>query len=89
MTISKSESAISYCDCLVDFLAKFLNNPINEQFDAEKEYLKSIAGLPDLLYTRIVQASDIVLAIFCEGWPSCARELNGLRANGYGQICIR
>jgi hypothetical protein len=74
MTISKPESAVSYCDCLVDFLTEFLNNPIKEQFDADKEYLKSIAGLPDLLYTRIVQASDIVLAIFCEGWPSCARE---------------
>ena len=74
ITISKSEPTISYCDCLVDFIKTFLRQPINEPFDAEKEYGQSMANMPDLLYNRIVLSSDVVLAISCEGWPSCAKE---------------
>ncbi|CAB4013949.1 Hypothetical predicted protein [Paramuricea clavata] len=74
MTISKPEFGTSDWNRLVDFLTKFLNNPINEELGGEIEYWVSNGGLPDLFYTRAAQASDVVLAIFCEGWPSCARE---------------
>lgn len=72
MTITKANQ-FTYIDCLASFFAKILNHPIFKPFDAHKEYWESIAGLPDLMYTRLIQSSDIVLAISCEGWPSCAQ----------------
>ena len=74
MTINKAKLNSSYCDCLLDFINKFLSTPINESFDGRKEYAKCMGSVPDIVYSRIVLSSDVVLAIFCEGWPSCARE---------------
>ena len=74
ITIVKSEPTHSYRDCLVDFVKKILRQPVNQPLDLGKEYMQSIGNLPDFLYDKLVLSSDIVLCIFCEGWPSCARE---------------
>ena len=71
ITIRKPKPAKSYTACFTDGFLEF-GERINENtFSNILE--AAVMGVYDIHY-KIVPSTDIVLSIFCEGWPSCARE---------------
>ena len=69
VTINKSKPGMTFYNCLVR-LAIFLGQANDEPtFYAGKRYSWVLDCFGEIVFT-----SDIVLAIFCEGWPTCARE---------------
>ena len=66
VTISKSKPPRSYIDYFVNFFVKCFCHFNSE--NVEHPFV------PDEFNNGLLLSSDIVLSIFCEGWPSCAKE---------------
>ena len=71
LTIQKPESFVSVLESAIEMLEKSLRQPVNERVDVGKSLFQNARRA--LLY-KLVPSTDIVLSIFCEGWPSCARK---------------
>ena len=71
ITVKKCKPAKSYGFCFREAFTK-LGEPVKKTTFIDILDLAKL-GMYDIYY-KIVPSSDIVLCIFCEGWPSCARE---------------
>ena len=71
VTFKRTKFGSSFVDAFEDFLEKCLTN--DNPFSQEDK-IRSAISLWDMKYTCTSVSSDIVLCIFCEGWPSCAQE---------------
>ena len=73
VTIRKTISGSFLVDVLEDVLKKIANSLPNDN-PLSQDNIRSLINLFDLVFTLTSVSSDIVLCIFCEGWPSCAQE---------------
>ena len=74
MTIHKTPGLPSFPK-IHDFAQKYLIQPLIKEFGDMVVDLEFSTKLDDaILWYHLVNCSDIVLSISCEGWPSCARE---------------
>ena len=71
VTIRKLKPSISFFQSFSEIAKEILRQPITERCKINKKLFKQMRV--DTLY-KIIPSSDIVLSIYCEGWPSCARE---------------
>ena len=72
VTIKKTKSGITFDDAAEDFLKKIINNLTNNPLSQDDNIIPFVKNFFETIFTPV--SSDIVLCIFCEGWPSCARE---------------
>jgi hypothetical protein len=74
LTVRASKASCSLVYYALVLTKKIFYQPIAELLDTETlEFLHS-AFNSDTFFNRKLFSSDIVLSIFCEGWPSCANE---------------
>ena len=71
LTIRKPEPSECVFKSVLEMLENVLRQPVWEPLDVSKSLSEKTKNA--LLY-KLVPSTDIVLCIFCEGWPSCARE---------------
>ncbi|CAB3985967.1 Hypothetical predicted protein [Paramuricea clavata] len=69
-TVRKPKPSLSSFQYFVEIFQKLLRQPVNELYNL---HIDRSQFHDDMLY-QLVPSSDIVLSIYCEGWPSCARE---------------
>ena len=73
VTISKPKQRALRHECAIEWFRKLLFEPLNT-FSLEV-FENSLGDCSDdVEFFRFISSSDIVLCIFCEGWPSCAQE---------------
>ena len=71
ITIKKPKPAKSYTACFTEGFLE-IGQPVNET-TFTNIWQAAAMGVNDIYY-KIIPSADIVLCIFCEGWPVCARE---------------
>ena len=69
-TIRKPKPFMSFVQFVVETTKKVLRQPVNERLNIQIDNCQ----FEDDMSQFLVPSSDIVLSIYCEGWPSCARE---------------
>ena len=69
-TVRKPKPSLSSFQCFVEIWQKVLRQPANELHNLHIDE----SQFNDYILYQLVPSSDIVLSIYCEGWPSCARE---------------
>ena len=74
VTISKPEKCYLFEDVAIEFFRKVLFQPFNTLTIDVLERLFKDFDIDNIESIRSFSSSDIVLCIFCEGWPSCAQE---------------
>ena len=70
VTICKSEPVLPSPERLGEFVKGFFRQPINEPYKIDQLLHAEMQALTD----KLLPSSDVVLSIFCEGWPTCAKE---------------
>ncbi len=72
VTIRKTKPVVQPSFVRVTEVAKeFLRQPINEPYRIDEVFH---AQMMNAMVDNLIPSSDLVLSIFCEGWPACARE---------------
>ena len=71
VTFKRTKFGSSFIDAFVDFFEKCL---ANDNSLSQDDKIRSAINFWDMIFTCSSVSSDIVLCIFCEGWPSCAQE---------------
>jgi hypothetical protein len=71
LTVRKSEPVVPSIKRIRKFVKEILTQPINEPFNIDYVFH---AQMMHAVLDKLIPSSDIVLSIFCEGWPPCAKE---------------
>ena len=74
VTIKRTKFESSLFDASLDFFEKMVYGFANDNPLSQEEIIRSAINFCDMMFTCTSVSSDIVLCIFCEGWPSCAQE---------------
>ena len=72
VTIRKPKPTGPSFEYFADLGKDLLRRPFNKSFDAQDEVTHPL--LMHTMLDKLFPSSDIVLSIFCEGWPNCASE---------------
>ena len=72
VTIQREKPPVVVFENCVTVLEKALKRPANQRMSNEDKSLYQEAK--GTLFSLMFSSCDVVLSIFCEGWPSCARE---------------
>ncbi|CAB4035847.1 Hypothetical predicted protein [Paramuricea clavata] len=73
-TVNKSKPDISFGHCMTDSAKAAFLLPLNKQVDVRMKFKQIKENLVHSIFYKMISSSDIVLSIFCEGWPPVARE---------------
>ena len=71
VTFKRTKFGSSLFDAFLDFFEKC---SANDNSLSQEDKIRSAINFRDMISTCMSVSSDIVLCIFCEGWPSCAQE---------------
>ncbi|CAB4026171.1 Hypothetical predicted protein, partial [Paramuricea clavata] len=71
LTVCKSEPVVPSIKRIRKVVKEILRQPINEPFNIDYVFH---AQMMHAMLDKLIPSSDIVLSIFCEGWPPCAKE---------------
>ena len=74
VTISQTKSSTSFCDVFEKIFAKIFAIPFMNKDDIDERKVKQYILDIIKIFGKTSLSCDIVLSIFCQGWPVCARE---------------